>query len=192
MRIPPFPWATYYVPEKLFLISSLNLLWHNVKLSLHIISLVTWKNRVTPYSFHLTVESDEVSPQPPFLHTKQLQFSHAHLVTLIFLFFHQLCCCVLHMFNKLSFLLAVRSTQDVVLSVSSTEGQAEQFKGYDYPWDLVAPAPTETVHRGLTGPCFIVIVSGQRFYNAAVESILLKQWRQIVMELPEQPVNYLP
>lgn len=48
------------------------------------------KNRVIPYSFQLTIESDEASHQPPFLHTKQLQFSHALLITLIFLFFHQL------------------------------------------------------------------------------------------------------
>lgn len=60
---------------KNFLISILDLLWCRLRLCPLILWLVVIEKRLTPRlatpSFHGVVESDEVSPEPPFLQAKQ-------------------------------------------------------------------------------------------------------------------------
>lgn len=56
-----------------FLISSLTILWQNLRLFLFVLSLVTWEKILIAASFKMIAESDKVSPEPPFLQVKQLQ-----------------------------------------------------------------------------------------------------------------------
>ncbi|KAK4826124.1 LOW QUALITY PROTEIN: hypothetical protein QYF61_005276 [Mycteria americana] len=82
--------------KKNFLISSLNLPWRNLRPFPLVLSLVTWEKRPTPTSlqppFHVVVESDEVSPQPPFLQAKQSQLPQPLLIRLLLQTLHQLRC----------------------------------------------------------------------------------------------------
>ncbi|KAK4830836.1 hypothetical protein QYF61_013765 [Mycteria americana] len=54
------------------------------------------------------VESDEVSPQPPFLQTKQPQFPQPLLIRLVLQTLHQLCCPSLDTLQPLNVSLVVR------------------------------------------------------------------------------------
>ncbi|KAK4819936.1 hypothetical protein QYF61_015557 [Mycteria americana] len=65
--------------KKNFLISSLNLPWRNLRPFLLVLSLAV-------------VESDEVSPQPPFLQAEQPQFPQPLLISLVLQTLHQLRC----------------------------------------------------------------------------------------------------
>jgi len=60
-------------PEKTFFLkSNLNLPWHNLRPLSHVLSLVTWENRLA--CFQVATESNKVCPEPPSLQTKQSQF----------------------------------------------------------------------------------------------------------------------
>ncbi|KAK4816194.1 LOW QUALITY PROTEIN: hypothetical protein QYF61_012659 [Mycteria americana] len=75
-----------------FLISSLNLPWHNLRPFPLVLSLVTWEKRPTPPLYNLlsVVESNKVSPQPPFLQAKPPQFPQPLLIRLLLQTLHQL------------------------------------------------------------------------------------------------------
>ena len=64
--------------KKFFLISNLNLPWCNLRPFPLVLLLVTWENRLrhppATTSFQVVVESNKVSPEPPFLQAKQPQF----------------------------------------------------------------------------------------------------------------------
>ncbi|KAK4831110.1 LOW QUALITY PROTEIN: hypothetical protein QYF61_015413 [Mycteria americana] len=78
--------------KKNFLISSLNLPWRNLRPFPLVLSLVTWEKRLTPLLYNLlsVVESNKVSPQPPFLQAKQPQFPQPLLIRLVLQTLHQL------------------------------------------------------------------------------------------------------
>ncbi|KAK4816299.1 hypothetical protein QYF61_014597 [Mycteria americana] len=59
-------------------------------------------------SFQVVVESNKVSPQPPFLQTKQPQFPQLLLIRLLLQTLHQLCCPSLDMLQHLNVSLVVR------------------------------------------------------------------------------------
>ncbi|KAK4827747.1 hypothetical protein QYF61_021218 [Mycteria americana] len=59
-------------------------------------------------SFQVVVESDKVSPQPPFLQAKQPQFPQALLIRLLLQTLHQLCCPSLDTLQHLNVSLVVR------------------------------------------------------------------------------------
>ncbi|KAK4809951.1 hypothetical protein QYF61_002908 [Mycteria americana] len=59
-------------------------------------------------SFQVVVESDKVSPQPPFLQAKQPQFPQPLLIRLLLQTLHQLCCPSLDTFQHLNVSLVVR------------------------------------------------------------------------------------
>ncbi|KAK4831181.1 LOW QUALITY PROTEIN: hypothetical protein QYF61_015913 [Mycteria americana] len=93
--------------KKFFLISSLNLPWHNLRPFPLVLSLVTWEKRPTPTSLQplSVVESDKVSPQPPFLQAKQPQFPQPLLLRRTL---HQLRCPSLDTPQHLHVFLVVR------------------------------------------------------------------------------------
>jgi len=74
--------------KKFFLVSNLNLLWHNWRPFLVVVSLVTWGKKPNTHlattSFQAIVENNKISPQPPFTQTKQDQFPQLSLVRLVF------------------------------------------------------------------------------------------------------------
>ncbi|KAK4812678.1 LOW QUALITY PROTEIN: hypothetical protein QYF61_012188 [Mycteria americana] len=80
--------------KKNFLISSLNLPWRNLRPFPLVLSLVTWEKRPTPplYTLLSVEESDEVSPQPPFLQAKQSQLPQPLLIRLLLQTLPQLRC----------------------------------------------------------------------------------------------------
>ncbi|KAK4817018.1 hypothetical protein QYF61_025938 [Mycteria americana] len=59
-------------------------------------------------SFHVVVESDKVSPQPPSLQTKQPQFPQLLLIRLVLQTLHQLPCSSLDLLQHLNVSLVVR------------------------------------------------------------------------------------
>ncbi|KAK4816344.1 hypothetical protein QYF61_015658 [Mycteria americana] len=59
-------------------------------------------------SFQVVIQSDKVSPQPPFLQIKQSQLPQPLLIRLLLQTLHQLCCPSLHMLQHLNVLLVVR------------------------------------------------------------------------------------
>ena len=59
-------------------------------------------------SFQVVVESDKVSPEPPFLQTKQPQFPQLLLIRLVLQTLHQLLCPSLDTLQLLSVFLVVR------------------------------------------------------------------------------------
>ena len=63
---------------------------------------------LTTTSFQVVVESDKVSPQPPFLQAKQPQFPQPLLIRLVLQTLHQLRCPSLDMFQDLNVFLVVR------------------------------------------------------------------------------------
>jgi len=93
--------------KKFFLISNLNLPWHNLRPLLLVLLLATWEKRPTPSS-HVVVDSDKVSSQLPFLQAKQLQFPQALLKKLVLQALHQPHCPSLDTLQHLSVLLLVR------------------------------------------------------------------------------------
>ncbi|KAK4828356.1 hypothetical protein QYF61_026017 [Mycteria americana] len=80
--------------KKNFLISSLNLPWRNLRP----FPLVLWL---------VVVESNKVSPQPPFLQAKQSQLPQPLLRRLLLQTLHQLCCPSLHTLQHLNIPLVV-------------------------------------------------------------------------------------
>ncbi|KAK4825522.1 LOW QUALITY PROTEIN: hypothetical protein QYF61_000035, partial [Mycteria americana] len=95
--------------KKNFLISSLNLPWRNLRPFPLVLSLVTWEKTPTPPLYNLlsVVESDEVSPQPPFLQAKQSQLPQPLLIRLLLQTLHQLPCPSLHTLQYLNIPLVV-------------------------------------------------------------------------------------
>ncbi|KAK4824542.1 LOW QUALITY PROTEIN: hypothetical protein QYF61_016146, partial [Mycteria americana] len=97
--------------KKFFLISNLNLAWHNLRPFPLILSLVTWEKRPTPTSLPnllSVVESDKVSPEPPLLQAKQPQFPQPLLIRLLLQTLHQLRCPSLDTLQHLNVSLVVR------------------------------------------------------------------------------------
>ncbi|KAK4814188.1 hypothetical protein QYF61_011911 [Mycteria americana] len=62
----------------------------------------------TTTSFQVVVESGKVSPQPPFLQTKQSQFPQPLLIRLVLQTLHQLCCSSLDTLQHLNVSLVLR------------------------------------------------------------------------------------
>ncbi|KAK4833077.1 hypothetical protein QYF61_027739 [Mycteria americana] len=108
--------------KKNFLISSLNLPWRNLRPFPLVLSLVQAisSHPITCYlgeetdphlsttSFQGVVESDKVSPQPPFLQAKQPQFPQPLLIRLLLQTLHQLRCPSLDSLQHLNVSLVVR------------------------------------------------------------------------------------
>ncbi|GAB0205879.1 hypothetical protein GRJ2_003053500 [Grus japonensis] len=63
---------------------------------------------LTTTSFQVVVESDKVSPQPPFLQAKQPQFPQLLLIRLVLQTLHQLCCPSLDTLQHLNVFLVAR------------------------------------------------------------------------------------
>ena len=59
-------------------------------------------------SLHTVVESNDISPEPPLLQTKQSQFPQPLLIRLVFLILHQLCRPSLDTFQSLNVFLVVK------------------------------------------------------------------------------------
>ncbi|KAK4815816.1 LOW QUALITY PROTEIN: hypothetical protein QYF61_007425 [Mycteria americana] len=95
--------------KKNFLISSLNLPWCNLRPFPLVLSLVTWEKRPTPPLYNLlsVVESDKVSPQPPFLQAKQSQLPQPLFIRLLLQTLHQLRCPSLDTLQHLNVSLVV-------------------------------------------------------------------------------------
>ncbi|KAK4832389.1 hypothetical protein QYF61_022244 [Mycteria americana] len=73
-------------------------------------------------SFQVVVESNKVSPQPPFLQTEQPQFPQPLLIRLLLQTLHQLCCPSLDTLQHLNVLLVLRSPKlDSRCGLSSAE-----------------------------------------------------------------------
>ncbi|TRZ08524.1 hypothetical protein HGM15179_018581 [Zosterops borbonicus] len=69
-------------------------------------------------TFQVVVESDMVSPEPPFLQAKQLQLPQLLLIELVFQALHQPCCLSLDTFENLNILLKLSGLElDIVLKV---------------------------------------------------------------------------
>ncbi|KAK4825734.1 hypothetical protein QYF61_002173 [Mycteria americana] len=66
---------------------------------------------LTTTSFQAVVESDEVSPQPPFLQTKQPQFPQPLLIRLVLQTLHELRCPSLHTLQPLNVSLVYSSAE---------------------------------------------------------------------------------
>jgi len=64
--------------------------------------------RLTTTSCQVAIESDKVSPQPPFLQTEQPQLPQSLLIRPVLQTLHQLLCSSLDMLQHLSVLLVVR------------------------------------------------------------------------------------
>jgi len=97
--------------KKFFLIPSLNFSWYNLRVFPLVLLPVTWEKRPTPpcYNFsQVVLKSNNVSPQPPFLETKQPQFPQPLLVRFVLQTLHQLCCPSLDMLQHLNIFLIVR------------------------------------------------------------------------------------
>jgi len=97
--------------KKFFLISSLNLLWCNLRPFPLVLLLVTGEKRLTatsPTSFQVAVDSEKVSPQPPLLQAKQAQFPRLLLLRLVLQTPHQPRCPSLDTLQHLNVLLVVR------------------------------------------------------------------------------------
>ncbi|KAK4832719.1 LOW QUALITY PROTEIN: hypothetical protein QYF61_025208, partial [Mycteria americana] len=94
--------------NKFFLISNLNLPWCNLRPFPLVLSLVTWEKRPTPPRYTLLSESDEVSPQPPFLQAEQPQFPQPLPISLVLQTLHQLRCPSLDTLQPLNVSLVVR------------------------------------------------------------------------------------
>ena len=80
--------------KKCFLISNLNP-WHNLRPFPLVLSPVTSEETnptLTVGTFQILEESNTVSPQPPFLQTKQPQFLQSFLVGHIVQALHRPCC----------------------------------------------------------------------------------------------------
>ncbi|KAK4820559.1 LOW QUALITY PROTEIN: hypothetical protein QYF61_000709 [Mycteria americana] len=95
--------------KKNFLISSLNLPWRNLRPFPLVLSLVTWEKRPTPPLYNLlsVVESDEVSPQPPFLQAEQPQVPQPLPISLVLQTLPQLRCPSLDTLQPLNVSLGV-------------------------------------------------------------------------------------
>ncbi|KAK4826673.1 LOW QUALITY PROTEIN: hypothetical protein QYF61_010682 [Mycteria americana] len=92
--------------KKFFLISNLNLPWHNLR-PLPLSLSLRRRDRPPPlYNLLSAVEGDKVSPQPPFLQAKQHQFPQLLLISLTL---HQLRCPSLDTVQHLSVFLVARS-----------------------------------------------------------------------------------
>jgi len=79
-RDRPFQLLTTLLENKFFLISNLNLSWHNFRAFPLVLLLVIWEKRPTPTlpqppfrELQGAVESNKVFPEPPLLWTKQSQ-----------------------------------------------------------------------------------------------------------------------
>ncbi|KAK4825477.1 LOW QUALITY PROTEIN: hypothetical protein QYF61_027632 [Mycteria americana] len=97
--------------KKFSLISNLNLPQRNLKP----FPLVLWllgeetDPHLSTTSFQVVVETNKVSPQPPFLQTKQPQFPQPLLIRLVLQTLHQLRCPSLDTLQHLNVSLVVRS-----------------------------------------------------------------------------------
>ncbi|KAK4810751.1 LOW QUALITY PROTEIN: hypothetical protein QYF61_007725 [Mycteria americana] len=78
-------------------------------------------------SFQVVVESDKVSPQPPFLRAKQSQFPQPLLIRLTL---HQLCCPSLDTLQHLSVLLVLRGPK--VNTVFEVRPHQCRVQGHDH------------------------------------------------------------
>ncbi|KAK4833022.1 LOW QUALITY PROTEIN: hypothetical protein QYF61_027404 [Mycteria americana] len=96
--------------NKFFPVSNLNLPWHNLRPFSLVLLLVALEKRLTPTSLQppVVVESNKVSPQPPFLQAKQPQFPRPLLIRLVLQTLHQLRCPSLDMLQHLNVSLVVR------------------------------------------------------------------------------------
>ncbi|KAK4807471.1 hypothetical protein QYF61_008239 [Mycteria americana] len=94
--------------KKFFLMSNLNLPWRNWRPFPLILSLVTWEKRPTPPLDSLLSESDEVSPQPPFLQAEQAQGPQPLPISLVLQTLPQLRCPSLDTLQPLNVSLEVR------------------------------------------------------------------------------------
>ena len=89
--------------KKCFLISNLNLPWHNLRPFPLILSPVRRDQpHFTVSTFQILEESNKVSPQPPFPQTKQPQFPHPLLIGRILQAFHKPCCPSLDLLQHLN------------------------------------------------------------------------------------------
>lgn len=80
-------------------------------------------------SFQVVIESDEVSPQPPF-HQTELQFLQTLLIHLVFLSFHQPCSS-LHMLEELNIFFKLRSPKlNTGFEVRSHQGRVQGDKHF--------------------------------------------------------------
>ena len=96
--------------EITFLISNLNLPWCNMR-PFPLIACYLGEEtnpHLATASFQAVVESDKVSPQPPVLQAKQLQFPQPLLIRLLLLTLHWLRCPSLDTLHHLNVLLVVR------------------------------------------------------------------------------------
>ncbi|KAK4824318.1 LOW QUALITY PROTEIN: hypothetical protein QYF61_013593 [Mycteria americana] len=95
--------------KKFFLIPNLSLPWCNLRPFPLILSLVTWERDRPPPLYNLlsVVESNKVSPQPPFLQAKQSQLPQLLLIRLLLQTLHQLRCPSLDMLQHLNVSLVV-------------------------------------------------------------------------------------
>ncbi|KAK1202130.1 FUT8 fucosyltransferase, partial [Pygoscelis papua] len=99
--------------------------------------------------FQVVVESNEVSPQPPLLQTKQPQFPQPLLIRLVLQTLHQLHCPSLDTFQHLNVLLVVRGPK--LNTVFEVRPHQCQVQGHDH-----FPAPAGHTMNYLTYPsmCF--------------------------------------
>ncbi|KAK4828611.1 hypothetical protein QYF61_000063 [Mycteria americana] len=116
--------------KKNFLISSLNLPWCNLRPFPLVLSLVTWEKRPTPTSFQGVVESDKVSPQPPFLQAKQSQLPQLLLIRLLLQTLHQLRCPSLDTLQHLNVSLVVGDPK--LNTVFEVRPHQCQVQGHDH------------------------------------------------------------
>jgi len=80
---------------------------------------------LTTTSFQVVVESNKVSPQPPFFQTKKTQFPQLLLTGLVLYTFHQLHCPSLDMLQHLNVFLVARVPKlNTVFKVPSTGGRS--------------------------------------------------------------------
>ncbi|KAK4825740.1 hypothetical protein QYF61_002179 [Mycteria americana] len=81
-------------------------------------------------SFQAVVESDKVSPQPPFLQTKQPQFPQPILISLVLQTLHQLCCPSLDTLQPLNVSLVVRGPK--LNTVFEVRPHQSRVQGHDH------------------------------------------------------------
>ncbi|KAK4820995.1 hypothetical protein QYF61_009461 [Mycteria americana] len=93
--------------KKFLIISNLNLPWHNLTPSPLLLGRRD-RPHLSTTSFQVVVESDEVSPQPPFLQAEQPQVPQPLLIRLLLQTLHQLCCPSLDTLQPLNVLLVLR------------------------------------------------------------------------------------
>ncbi|KAK4822442.1 hypothetical protein QYF61_015189 [Mycteria americana] len=100
-------------------------------------------------SFQAVVESDKVSPQPPFLQAKQPQFPQPLLIRLVLQTLHQLCCPSLDTLQHLNVSLVVRDPKlNTVFEAEQPQLSQPVLLGEVLqPSDRFCGAPLDPLHQ---------------------------------------------